>query len=224
MAESLYSILMSMAQNPATLKKATKKAQPKIRADYDKNVRRAMVQYYLDTYDPLSYKRQDPSPLFLAYKTKSKLVENGTMVEVKVIDTDIDLGDYYSSSSYYHGGANDDDIDDEHDDGKWKELSDIHNMTGLQYMLHIDDLREQYGRNNGAVMGSWILENFEKGIHPRTNGWPRKKYSKKMVYRPKTIKPTPLQMAEKYADKYFNLDTSYQYILSELDTMWGEMF
>ena len=183
-----------------------------------------MVQYYLDTYDPLSYKRQDPSPLFLAYKTKSKLVENGTMVEVKVIDTDIDLGDYYSSSSYYHGGANDDDIDDEQDDGKWKELSDIHNMTGLQYMLHIDDLREQYGRNNGAVMGSWILENFEKGVHPRTNGWPRKKYSKKMVYRPKTIKPTPLQMAEKYADKYFNLDTSYQYILSELDTMWGEMF
>ena len=216
MAEGLYSILMSMANNPATLKKATKKAQPKIRADYDKNVRKKMVQYYLDTYEPTSYKRLEPSPLFLAYETKSKLVQGGTMVEVVVNDTGIDIGGFYESSSYYHSG--------DEDSGEWEKVSSIHNMTGEQYMLNISDLRDEYGSDNGSIMGSWILENFEAGIHPRTNGWPRKKYSKKMVYKPKKIKPTPLQKAEQYANEYFNLDTSYQYILSVLDTMWEEMF
>lgn len=229
MAESLYSILMNMANNPKVLREATKKAQPKIRKDYDKNVRKAMVQYYLDTYDPLSYKRQEPSPLFLAYKTKTKLVYGGTMVEVVVNDSGVDIGGYYNSNSYYHDGEDDEDMkqnDSINDDSrnKWKMVSGIHNMTGRQYMLDIADLRKEYGENNGVVQGSWILENFENGIHPRTNGWPRKKYSKKMVYRPKKIKPTPLQMAEKYADKYFDLDTSHQYILTELDKMWEQMF
>lgn len=213
MAESLYSILMSMAQNPATLKKATKKAQPKIQADYDKNVVKPMIQYYLDTYDPSSYKRKDPSPLFLAYITKSKLVQNGTMVEVVVDDSGIDIGGYYSSSSYYHQNG-----------GDWSSVSEIHNMSGQQYMLDKEDLRDEYGDSNGVVQGSWILENFEAGLHPRTNGWPLNKRSKKMIYNPKKVKPTPVQMAEKYADKYVNLNTSQQYILSELDTMWEEMF
>ena len=213
MAESLYSILMSMANNPKVLREATKKAQPKIRKDYDKNVRKAMVQYYLDTYTPSLYKRQEPSPLFLAYKTKSKLVQGGTMVEITINESGVDIGSYYQSSSYYH-----------QDGGDWNSVSGIHSMTGRQYMLNIEDLRDEYRDGNGVVQGSWVLENFEAGIHPRTNGWPRKKYSKKMVYRPKKIKPTPLQMAEQYADKYFNLDTSYQYILSELDQMWEQMF
>ncbi len=213
MAESLYGILMSMAQNPATLKKATKKAQPKIRADYDKNVRKAMVQYYLDSYEPKSYKRIEPSPLFSAYKTKSKLVQGGTMVEVAVERTKVDIGDNYSSSSYYH-----------QDGGTWNSVNAIHNMTGKQYMMNIEDLRDQYGESNGVVQGSWVLENFETGKHPRTNGWPRKKWSRRMNYMPKVDQNTPLEKAETYADKYFNLDTSYQYILSELDQMWGEMF
>ena len=216
MAESLYSILMSMANNPSTLKKATKKARPKIRADYDKNVRKQMVQYYLDSYDPTSYKRIEPSPLFSAYKTRSKLVQSGTMVEVLVEPSGISLDGIYESNSYYH-----------QEGGAWQSFDDIHGMTGKQYMSLVSVLHDEYdilGGSYGIVQGSWILENFEAGIHPRTNGWPRKKWSKKMKYRPKRDQFTPLEMAEKYADKYFNLDTSYQYILSELDTMWEEMF
>lgn len=213
MAESLYSILMNMANNPKVLREATKKAQPKIRKDYDKNVRKAMVQYYLDSYEPKSYKRIEPSPLFSAYKTKSKLVQGGTMVEVAVERTKVDIGDNYSSSSYYH-----------QDGDAWNSVSAIHNMTGKQYMMNIEDLRDQYGESNGVVQGSWVLENFEAGKHPRTNGWPRKKWSRRMNYIPKVDQNTPLEKAETYADKYFNLDTSYQYILSELDQMWEQMF
>lgn len=213
MAESLYSILMNMANNPKVLREATKKAQPKIRKDYDKNVRKAMVQYYLDSYEPKAYKRIEPSPLFSAYKTKSKLVQGGTMVEVAVERTKVDIGGNYSSSSYYH-----------QDGGAWSSVSAIHNMTGKQYMMNIEDLRDQYGDSNGVVQGSWVLENFEAGKHPRTNGWPRKKWSRRMNYMPKEDAYTPLEMAETYADKYFNLDTSYQYILSELDQMWEQMF
>lgn len=213
MAESLYSILMNMANNPKVLREATKKAQPKIRKDYDKNVRKAMVQYYLDSYEPKSYKRIEPSPLFSAYKTKSKLIQGGTMVEVAVERTKVDIGDNYSSSSYYH-----------QDGGAWSSVSAIHNMTGKQYMMNIEDLRDQYGESNGIVQGSWVLENFEAGKHPRTNGWPRKKWSRRMNYIPKVDQNTPLEKAEIYADKYFNLDTSYQYILSELDQMWEQMF
>ena len=213
MADSLYSILMNMANNPKILREATKKARPKIKADYDKNVRKKMVQFYLDTYTPTIYKRQKKSPLFLAYKTKSRLVEGGTMVEVQVIDSGIDLTGMYHSDSYYH-----------QDGDEWRSVSEIHNMTGKKYRANIEDLRDQYGSENGIVQGSWILENFEAGIHPRTNGWPRKKWSRKMRYEEYKIKPTPLQKAEEYADKYFNLDTSYQYILSEFDKMWNKMF
>ena len=67
MAENLYSILMGMANNPAALQEATKKARPRIRNDYDKNVRKKMIQYYLDSYRPSSYKRINPSPLFLSH-------------------------------------------------------------------------------------------------------------------------------------------------------------
>ena len=213
MAESLYSILMNMAQNPAILREATKKAMPKVKKDYDKNVRKNMVQFYLDSYDPTSYKRLEPSPLFLAYRTKSGLINGGTAIDISVVDTDEDIGDYYESDSYYHK-----------DGGSWNSVSDIHSMTGKEYRLNIEDLRDEYGDSNGTVSGSWILDNFEKGIHPRTNGWPKKKYVKKMKYIQKKIRPTPLQMAEQYADEYFNLDTSYQYVLVELDKMWNEMF
>ena len=213
MAESLYSILMQMANNPATLKEATKKARPKIKADYDKNVRKKMIQYYLNSYKPLKYRRQSPSPLFLAYKTTSHLSQGGTMVNVSVIDTEIDLGDYYNSNSYYH-----------QDGEEWESVSAIHNMTGKQYKLDAPDLRDEYGSEHGTVQGSWILENFEKGIHPRTNGWPMKKWSRRMKWNPKYDKHTPLEMAETYADKYFNLDTSHQYILTELDKLWRKMF
>ena len=213
MAESLYSILMGMANNPMVLREATKRARPKIKNDYDKNVRKKMIQYYLSSYTPNSYKRIEPSPLFLAYKTKSKLIHDGTMVEVAVTDTNIDISSFYESKSYYH-----------QDGGSWNSVSGIHNMTGKQYMLQIEDLRDEYGSDNGIVQGSWILENFEAGIHPRTNGWPRKRRSRKMMYMPLKDKRTPLDAAEMYADKYFNLDTSFQYILSELDKMWKKMF
>jgi hypothetical protein len=172
-----------------------------------------MIQYYLNRYTPSSYKRISPSPLFLAYETKTKLTQGGDMVEVWTADTGIDISSYYQSSSYYH-----------QDGGEWNSISGIHSMSGKQYMLNIEDLREEYGDSNGVVQGSWILNNFESGIHPRTNGWPRKKYSRKMKYTPKQDNNTPLEMAEAYADKYFNLDTSYQYILSELDKMWKKMF
>lgn len=213
MADSLYSILMNMANNPKVLREATKKARPKIKADYDKNVRKKMIQFYLDSYTPTMYKRKKNSPLFLAYKTKSKLVDDGTMVEVGVIDSGVDLTGMYESKSYYHQDGDD-----------WRSVSEIHNITGKQYRLQMENLRDEYGVDNGIVQGSWILENFESGIHPRTNGWPRKKWSRRMKYDPLMIKPTPLQKAEEYADKYFNLDTSYQYILSELDKMWEQMF
>lgn len=213
MANSLYSILMSMANNPETLREATKKARPKIKKDYDKNVRRKMVQYYLDSYRPESYRRQNPSPLFDAYTTKTKLVDGGTMVEVLVTGTDIDLGDYYNSNSYYHQGGD-----------EWESMTSIHSLTGRTYMTLKEELQEEYGQMHGTVQGSWILENFEQGIHPRTNGWPRKKWSRKMQWRPKKDNSTPLKMAEEYADKYFNLDTSYQYVLTELDKMWNKMF
>jgi len=44
MADSLYSILMGMANNPMVLREATKKARPKIKRDYDKNVREKMIK------------------------------------------------------------------------------------------------------------------------------------------------------------------------------------
>ena len=212
MSDSLYSILMSMANNPATLRKATKRAQPKIKRDYDKNVRKKMVQYYLDSYPPESYKRLEPSPLFLAYKTRSVRINDGTAVDVWVTDTGIDIGSYYHSDSYYHQGG-----------GSWYSLSQIHSFTGKEYRANMEYAHNQFGKNNGTVEGSWILSNFEKGIHPTTNGWPRKKGVRKMRYIEKK-KGSPLDMAEKYADNYFNLSTSYQYILSELDKMWNEMF
>lgn len=213
MAESLYTILMSMASNPATLRAATQKARPKIRSDYDKNVRKKMIQYYLDSYTPSKYKRIEPSPLFLAYQTNTKLIKDATAVEVCTTNTEVDIGDYYQSFSYYHQDGN-----------EWNSVSAIHNITGKQYMLNIEDLRDEYGFDNGSVQGSWILDNFEKGIHPRTNGWPRKKYSRRMKYMPYISSISPLEAAEMYADKYFALDTSFQYILTELDKMWHKMF
>lgn len=213
MAENLYSILMSMANNPAALREATKKARPKIKKDYDKNVRTKMIQYYLNSYSPNIYKRIEPSPLFLAYETQAKLVHGGTKVNVLATDTGIDLTAYYHSSSYYH-----------QDGDSWSSVSGIHNITGKQYMSMIEELQNEYGDNNGIVQGSWILKNFESGIHPRTNGWPKKKWSRKMQYIPHRDANTPLYMAEVYADKYFNLDTSFQYILTELDKLWQKMF
>lgn len=214
MSDSLYDILMGMANNPTILREATKKAQPKIKKDYDKKVRKQMVQYYLDSYPKPKYKRIEPSPILLAYKTRTQRIEDGTKVSVWITDTDVDISKYYSSESHYHkdGGT-----------GKWNIMTDIHSMTGRQYMLNIDELHDEYGDDNGQVQGSWILDNFEKGIHPTTNGWPRKKYSRKMKYI-EVYRGSPLDAAETYADEYFNLDTSFQYILSELDKMWEAMF
>ena len=213
MAESLYSMLSKMLNDEAVIKEATKKAREKIKKSYDKQVRRPMIQYYLDQYDPLSYKRVEPSPLFLAYKTHSALSHGGMMVDVWVERTGIDIGGEHSSDSYYH-----------QDGGNWKSVSDIHDMTGKQYMLNVDSLREKYGESNGTLMGSWILENFEAGKHPRTNGWPRKKWSKKMVYKPKRDRKTPLGMLKIYAKDFQSLDMPYQYIYSEMYKSWKKRF
>lgn len=224
MAESLYSMLSNMLLDEELVKNATKKAREKIKKSYDSNVRKKMIQYYLDQYSPKKYKRQKNSPLFLAYKTHSSLVDNGLTVDVWTEETGIDLGEYYHSNSYYHKGDIDDDEDGDVNvdgsSGKWREMKEIHNMTGKQYMLQIDDLREQYGRNNGTIEGSWILDNFEKGIHPRTNGWPRKKYVKKMKYNPKYDYHTPLEMADVYAKDFKDMDMPYQYIYNEMFKEW----
>lgn len=209
MAESLYSMLSKMLLDEKVVQEATKKAREKIKNAYDKSVRKKMIQYYLDQYSPMSYKRQKNSPLFLAYKTRSKLINNGMVVDLWVEDSGIDISDYYRSHSYYH-----------QDGDVWKSVSEIHNMTGKQYMANIEDLRDQYGDSNGTVQGSWILENFEKGIHPRTNGWPRKKWSRKMKYIPKKDLHTPLEMSEVYAKEFEDLDTPYQYIYSEMFKVW----
>ena len=224
MAESLYSMLSKMLLDEDVVRNATKKAREKIKKSYDVNVRKKMVQYYLDQYSPKKYKRQENSPLFLAYKTRSSLVNNGLTVDVWSEETGIDLGEYYSSNSYYHGGDIDDDGGDVGGSAKWREMTDIHNMTGKQYMLHIDDLRDEYGSDNGTIMGSWILENFEKGIHPRTNGWPKKKYVKKMKYMPKKDNHNPLEMAVLYAKEFKNMDMPYQYIYSEMFKEWKKKF
>lgn len=222
MAESLYEMLSKALLDEEVVRNATKKAREKIKKSYDANVRKPMIQYYLDQYDPTSYKRKDPSPLFLAYQTKSKLVNNGLTVDLWTERTGVDLGDYYSSRSYYHGGDMED--DDGVESGGWKSMDEIHHMTGKQYMLNIEDLRDQYGSDNGTVMGSWILDNFEKGIHPRTNGWPRKKWSRKMVYRPKYDNYNPLEMLESYAKDFQDMDMPYQYIYSEMFKEWKKKF
>lgn len=212
MSGSIYDILVGMASNPETLRKATKAAQPKVRKDFDKKVRKGMVQYYLDSYEPSIYKRIEPSPIFLVYQTKTQRINDGTKINVWVTNTDVDISKYYSSNSYYHQGGN-----------GWESISEIHQYTGRQYFHARDVLRDDYGEDNGSVQGSWIIQNFEAGIHPRTNAWPLKKRVRKMKYDPIRVK-SPLEAAEKYADQYFSLDTSYQYILSELDKMWKEMF
>ena len=213
MAESLYSMLSEMLLDEKTLQEATKKAREKIRKDYDKKVRVGMIQYYLDQYSPSSYKRQDPSPLFLAYKTRSQLTHNGTVVDLWVERKDIDIGAYYHSNSYYHDGG-----------GNWESMTDIHNITGRQYMLNLEDFQNELGGGHGSVEGSWILQNFEAGIHPRTNGWPRKKWSRKMKYMEKKDPHTPLEMADIYAQEFQDLDTPYQYIYSEMFKAWQSKF
>ena len=224
MAESLYSMLSEMLLNEDLVKRATSKAREKIKKSYDANVRRPMVQYYLDQYDPKKYKRQKNSPLFLAYKSHSKLINNGLSVDVWTERTGIDLGDYYSSRSYYHRGDGDDTGDDDNVlSGSWREMRELHNITGKQYMLNMESLREEYGQDNGTVMGSWILDNFEKGIHPRTNGWPRKKRVSKMKYMPKQDPITPLQMLEVYAGDFTDMDMPYQYIYSEMFKEWKKV-
>lgn len=216
MAESLYSMLSKMLLDEDVVKKATKKAREKIKKSYDANVRKPMIQYYLDQYEPKLYKRQKNSPLFLSYKTCSQLVNNGLTVDLWTERTGIDIDEYYRSKSYYHQDGND-----------WEsmdKISDIHSMSGKQYMLNIDSLHDEYGDAHGTVMGSWILENFEKGIHPRTNGWPRKKWSRRMKYMPKQDKNTPLDMLEVYAGDFTDMDMPYQYIYSEMFKEWKKKF
>lgn len=213
MAESLYSMLSKMLLDKEVVKSATKKAREKVKKSYDTNVRQAMIQYYLDSYNPLKYKRINPSPLFLAYKTRSELVDNGLSINFWVERTGVDISDYYQSHSYYHQEGD-----------VWKSVSDIHSMTGAQYRLYAEDLREEYESSNGVVQGSWILKNFEAGIHPRTNGWPRKKYSRKMKYMPKRDSATPLNMLDIYANEFSNLDMTYQYIYSEMFKEWKKKF
>lgn len=214
MSSSIYDILVGMASNQAILREATKKAQPKIKKDFDNKVRKQMVQYYLDTYPPKKYKRIEPSPILLAYQTKSKRINDGTMVRVYVTDTGVDISPYYSSESKYHQGGGTD---------KWKIMTDIHELTGRQYMSQRYKLRKEYGKDNGEVQGSWILENFERGIHPTTNAWPVRKGVRKMKYT-EVFRGNPLNAAERFADQYYHLDTPYQYILAELDKMWEQMF
>jgi hypothetical protein len=213
MAESLYGMLSKMLLDEKTLQEATKKARNKIRKDYDKKVRVGMVQYYLDQYSPSVYKRQDPSPLFLAYKTRSQLTHNGTVVDLWVERNNIDIGAYYRSNSYYHD-----------DGGNWESMTDIHDITGKQYMINVEYFHDEYGGGHGAIEGSWILKNFEAGIHPRTNGWPRKKWARKMKYTEHKDPYTPLQMADLYAKEFEDLDTPYQYIYSEMFKAWQSKF
>ena len=230
MAESLYSQLSKMLLDDDVVRNAMKKARQKIKNEYDKNVRKKMVEYYLDQYDPKKYKRHKVSPLLSAYRTRSKIINSGKSVELWVESTGIDISKYYKdkpykSHSYYHGGdIEDDDSDDGGSSGKWREMTEIHKMSGKQYMLQIDDLREQYGSKNGAVMGSWIIENFDKGIHPRTNGWPRKKYSRQMKYMPKRDSKTPWQMGEKYVSDFNEMDMIKQYLRAELYNEWKKKF
>ena len=241
MAESLYGMLSEMLLDTETVQMATKKAREKIRKDYDKKVRHGMVQYYLDQYSPTRYKRKIPTPILSAYKTRSKLIENGTVVHLWVERKGIDISSEYNekkyrSKSFYHGYGDDDEDEDINDDAandisgegeedsKWKIMSDIHSITGRQYMLNIDDFHKQFGSSNGTVDGSWILSNFEAGIHPRTNGWPKKKGVRKMIYRPKKDPRTPLQMADEYSQEFMDLDTPYQYIYSEMFKAWQSKF
>ena len=216
MAESLYSMLSKMLLDDDVVRNATKKSREKIKKSYDTNVRRPMIQYYLDQYEPKRYKRQKNSPLFLAYKTRSKIINNGLVVDLWTERTGIDLGDYYNSKSYYH-----------QDGSNWESMgniSDIHHMTGRQYMLNIDSFHDEYGDDHGSVTGSWILENFESGIHPRTNGWPKKKYSRAMKYMPKKDTHSPLEMLEVYAKDFTDMDMPYQYIYNEMFKEWKKKF
>lgn len=213
MAESLYSMLSKMLLDKEVVRNATKKAREKVKKSYDTSVRQEMIQYYLDSYDPLKYKRINPSPLFLAYKTRSELVDNGLSIDFWVERTGVDISDYYQSSSYYHQGG-----------GTWRSVSAIHSISGAQYREIAEDLRDEYGSDNGVVQGSWILKNFEAGIHPRTNGWPRKKRSRKMKYMPKYDNSTPLEMLEIYAGEFANLGMTYQYIYSEMFKEWKKKF
>ena len=214
MAESLYSMLSKMLLDEDVVRKATKKARSKIKKSYDSNVRRPMIQYYLDQYKPKRYRRQVNSPLFLAYKTRSKIVNDGLAVSLWTEHTGIDIGEYYESESYYHQNGN----------GRWQSINEIHSITGKQYMLDIDYFHEQYGNARGAVKGSWILENFESGIHPRTNGWPRKKRSRSMKYMPKKDTNTPLKMLEVYTGDFMDMDMPYQYIYNEMFKEWKKKF
>lgn len=213
MAESLYSMLSKMLLDENIVRNATKKAREKIRRSYDANVRKQMVQYYLDQYEPSAYKRRKNSPLFLAYKSRSSIVNGGLTVDVWTEDTDIDIGEYYHSESYYH-----------QDGDTWESMSDIHSITGRQYRANIEFFHDEYGDDHGSVMGSWILDNFEKGIHPRTNGWPRKKWSRKMRYIPKRDTHSPLEMADVYSKDFTNMDMPYQYIYSEMFKEWKKNF
>lgn len=216
MAESLYSMLSKMLLDEEVVKKATKKARDKIKKSYDANVRKKMIQYYLDQYKPKSYKRHKTSPLFLAYKSRSAIVDGGLAVETWTEETGVDISEFYESNSYYH--------EDDAGSGKWETMSDIHSITGRQYMMNIDYFHDEYNNNHGTVMGSWILENFEKGIHPRTNGWPRKKWSRKMKYNPKIDAYSPIQMADVYSGEFEDMDMPYQYIYSEMYKEWQKRF
>ena len=213
MAESLYSMLSKMLLDEDTVRSATKKAREKIKKSYDANVRKKMVQYYLDQYEPKSYKRHKKSPLFLAYKSRSSIVNNGLTVDVWTEDTGIDLEAYYHSNSYYHQYGD-----------NWESMTDIHSLTGKEYKSNLEYFHDEYGDEHGSVMGSWILENFEAGIHPRTNGWPRKKWSRKMKYIPKIDSRNPLEMAESYSKDFTNMDMPYQYIYSEMFNEWKKKF
>ena len=210
-SESLYSMLSKLLLDDEIVKSATKKARNKIKKSYDENVRKKMIQYYLDSYKPKKYKRQEPSPLFLAYKTRSVLGNGGMTVDLWVENTGIDLTDFYHSNSYYH------------DDGdKWESMTDLHSLSGKQYMLNIESLHDEHGSGHGAVQGSWILKNFEAGIHPTTNGWPRKKWSRRMKYIEKRSQFTPLEKLESYAEEFQNMDMQKQYIYNQILNEWNK--
>lgn len=209
MAESLYGMLSKLLLDDEIVRNATKKTRDKVKKSYDTTVRKEMVQYYLDQYEPSIYKRQANSPLFLAYKTRSKLVNDGKTIDLWVEHSGIDISNYYNSSSYYHQTGS-----------TWTSVSAIHSMSAAEYKFEAPDLRDEYGYDNGTVQGSWILENFELGIHPRTNGWPRKKRTRRMRYVPKRDKRNPLQMADIYAGDFAAMDMTYQYIYSEMFNEW----
>lgn len=125
-----------------------------------KTARNCLKQYYAN-YAPKRYKRTKQLKKAVTASAKPKEIRQGDMYTISFFiryDPNRLKGLYHSNSWYHQSGE------------KWKPVmltwAPDHLVKKFAHDPMMDDLRRNYGQNNGIPEPEWILNNYLQGIHP----------------------------------------------------------